>query len=244
MHSPHSVCWHGKAWISPGLGIFLGRVGSHAWHSHMAHQITINLGARLTVNSQTASVSANAVCITAGVVHQIEADEILSIYLDALSAEARALSIEPGTGLASIQVNDSTALQTLLHEPRTSAQHIRDEVRNVLRLECMPVPDTRLLAVFSALNESLNDRQELAQLVHLSPTRFSHWFVKQTGLPLRSYRRWVRLIVALQHIASGDNLTQAAHSAGFADAAHFSHTFHSLFGIDPSSALGHVSLRG
>lgn len=244
MDSPHSVSWDGKAWISPGLGIFLGRVGSHNWHSHMAHQITINLAARLTVNSQTVSVSADAICITAGVTHQIEADEVLSIYLDGLSAEARALSREPDAELTPIQVNDSSTLQALLTEPNASAQQIRAEVRNVLRLGSMPALDPRLLSVFTALNESLNDRQALAELVHLSPTRFSHWFVEQAGLPLRSYRKWVRLIMALQHVANGANLTQAAHSAGFADAAHFSRTFRCLFGIDPSSALGHVSLRG
>ncbi|MDP2745420.1 MAG: helix-turn-helix domain-containing protein [Pseudomonas sp.] len=76
----------------------------------------------------------------------------------------------------------------------------------------------------------------------MSPTRFSHWFVEQTGLPLRSYRKWSRLVVALRFVSIGHNLTAAAYAAGFADAAHFSRSFRALFGLDPSSALGHVKL--
>ena len=84
----------------------------------------------------------------------------------------------------------------------------------------------------------------MAALVHLSPTRFSHWFVEQTGLPLRSYAKWLRLTQALQHLAKGGLLTEAAHEAGFSDSAHFSRTFRALLGIDPSSALAEVDLLG
>ncbi|WWL46237.1 helix-turn-helix transcriptional regulator [Pseudomonas parakoreensis] len=76
-------------------------------------------------------------------------------------------------------------------------------------------------------------REELAALVHLSPTRFSHWFVEQTGLPLRSYAKWLRLTQAVRHLASGEPITTAAHASGFSDSAHFSRTFRSLLGIDP-----------
>lgn len=54
-------------------------------------------------------------------------------------------------------------------------------------------------------------RDEMAALVHLSPTRFSHWFVEQTGLPLRSYAKWLHLTQALQHLAKGVRLIEAAH---------------------------------
>lgn len=244
MTLPQGVCWRGKAWISPGLGIFLGHAGSHHWHSHMAHQITLSLNASLTVRSPSSAVTARAICIRAGVAHQIEADEVLSIYLDALSDEARALPANSGEGITPIELGDTAALRKLLSSSAPSAQHIRQMVRLVLKLATPPPADPRLQSVLAALKEPIADRQALAQRVHLSPTRFSHWFVEQTGLPLRRYRKWSRLLIALQHVASGANLTAAAHAAGFADAAHFSRTFRELFGLDPSSALGHVSLKG
>jgi len=243
MNATQGIGWHGRAWISPGLGIFLGQAGSQDWHSHMAHQITVSLNGSLTVKCTSSSVTARAICIRAGVAHQIEADEVLSIYLDALSDEARALPDNIGEGITPIQMGDTASLRKLLSSSDPSAQQIREMVRLVLNLTTPPASDPRLQSVLAALKEPINGRQALAKRVHLSPTRFSHWFVEQTGLPLRSYRKWNRLVIALQHIASGANLTAAAHAAGFADAAHFSRTFRDLFGLDPSSALGHVSLK-
>ena len=54
------------------------------------------------------------------------------------------------------------------------------------------------------------------------------------GLPLRRYLLWLRLQDAVQAIAAGAPLTDAAHAAGFADSAHLSRTFRRMFGITPS----------
>lgn len=240
MNAAQGIGWRGKAWISPGLGVFLGQAGSQDWHCHMAHQITIGLSTHLTVSTPNASITAPAICIRAGVTHRIEAVEVMSIYLDALSAEAHAL--HAGADLVAIEVQDVAALRALLETPDLAAQDVQRMVRQVLNLAITPAIDPRLQTVLVALRASMHGRQYLARLVHLSPTRFSHWFVEQTGLPLRSYRKWSRLVAALQHIAAGRSLTEAAHAAGFADAAHFSRTFRNLFGLDPTSALGHVSL--
>jgi AraC-like DNA-binding protein len=53
----------------------------------------------------------------------------------------------------------------------------------------------------------------------------------------------LRLTQALQYVAKGVRLTEAAHAAGFSDSAHFSRTFRTLLGIDPSSALAEVDLQ-
>lgn len=242
MNPMQGIGWRGQAWISPGLGVFVGQAGGHDWHCHMAHQITISLAAELTVNTPDSAVRARAVCIRAGVMHRIEAVEILSIYLDALSEEAYALHAGADIVSVDIDMEDIVFLRSLLAEPNISAQQMRDGVRQTLNLANVPAIDPRLQTVLAAVRESIHGRQYLAKLVHLSPTRFSHWFVEQTGLPLRSYRKWSRLVAALQHISAGRSLTEAAHAAGFADAAHFSRTFRNLFGLDPSSALGHVRL--
>ena len=40
---------------------------------------------------------------------------------------------------------------------------------------------------------------------------------------------------AVERMADGASLTEAAHEAGFADSAHFSRTFRRMFGLAPSS---------
>ncbi|WP_372778201.1 helix-turn-helix domain-containing protein, partial [Litorivivens sp.] len=80
-------------------------------------------------------------------------------------------------------------------------------------------------------------RDQLAARVNLSPSRFSHWFTEQTGLPLRSYRKWLRLILALQTAVVTGNLSLAASQAGFADQAHFSRAVGDAFGITASQIV-------
>ena len=81
-------------------------------------------------------------------------------------------------------------------------------------------------------------------MVHVSPERFSHWFVEQTGLPLRSYLKWVRLIESLRQLAAGGSLTEAAHLGGFSDSAHLSRTFRAMLGSSPANLLKQVALSG
>ena len=71
----------------------------------------------------------------------------------------------------------------------------------------------------------------------LSEGRLIHLFKEQVGIPIRKYILWNRLQTAVQGVLTGQNLTQAAHHAGFADSAHFSRTFSDMFGIRPSDVL-------
>ncbi|HEY6644277.1 AraC family transcriptional regulator [Povalibacter sp.] len=76
---------------------------------------------------------------------------------------------------------------------------------------------------------------EAAAKVALSPGRFRHLFVEQTGQSFRSYQLWMRLQRAIEIISSGAAATDAAHSAGFSDAAHLTRTFRKMMGIAPTS---------
>src|SRR5262245_4301576 len=74
----------------------------------------------------------------------------------------------------------------------------------------------------------------LAEAVRLSPSRLMHVFTESIGIPLRPYLSWLRLQRAAAAIVSGASLTEAAHAAGFADAAHMSRSFKRTLGVAPS----------
>ncbi|SPH25020.1 hypothetical protein DEA8626_04055 [Defluviimonas aquaemixtae] len=101
------------------------------------------------------------------------------------------------------------------------------------------VLDPRIARVLERLSADLDSRlnaRQAAAIACLSESRFSHRFVEEVGLPYRTYVLWRRLMVAVQGIAAGNTLTDAAHDAGFADSAHFSRTFLRMFGV-PASLL-------
>jgi AraC-like DNA-binding protein len=71
----------------------------------------------------------------------------------------------------------------------------------------------------------------------LSESRFLHLFSDQIGIPWRRYILWRRLLGAVAHAAMGHPLTEGAHYAAFADAAHFSKTFKAMFGLSPAAVI-------
>jgi len=76
--------------------------------------------------------------------------------------------------------------------------------------------------------------QDVAAAVHLSPGRFRHLFVNQTGTSFRAWLLWARAEQAISAATRGISWTDAAHSAGFSDAAHFTRTCRRVFGIAPT----------
>lgn len=241
MNTPGHSAWVGQAWIGPGIGLFLGQAGNNQCHRHMAVQLAIGLDAPVRVVCPDGELCAPAVAIRAGLEHRIEAGRLLSIYLDPFCAEARALDLnEP---LQRLVLGDPGALLQALQQGQTPAAELRQTLGRYLQLPPVAPLDARLARLLPLLDDPDHDLRRLAQQVHLSSSRFSHWFKASSGLPLRSYRKWHRLIRALQAISDGHNLTTAAHTAGFADAAHFSRSFRSLLGLDPSSALARVRLQ-
>lgn len=77
----------------------------------------------------------------------------------------------------------------------------------------------------------------LAQTAGLSEGRLLHLFSEELGVPLRRYVLWLRLRQVVYAWALTRSLTEAAHAAGFADSAHLSRTFRSMYGIRPSDVL-------
>jgi len=89
--------------------------------------------------------------------------------------------------------------------------------------------------------------ERLAALAGLSPSRFMHVFTESLGVPLRPYLLWLRLQHAAGRLLAGASATEAAHEAGFSDAAHLSRTFRRTLGttareIAKGSAAGQIEL--
>ena len=100
--------------------------------------------------------------------------------------------------------------------------------------------DERVLRAIAYINSHLDGKltlEDVAEAAILSPSRFRHLFVEETGMALRPYILWRRFLKVWELAAQGVSFSSAAHQAGFADAAHLSRTSKRMFGIAPTTLL-------
>lgn len=93
--------------------------------------------------------------------------------------------------------------------------------------------DTRVASVVEALRDPDADRHLVLARTRLSAAHLQALFVRDVGVPIRTYLLWRRLLVAIASCVRLDN-TSAAHFAGFSDLAHLSRTCRRMLGYSPS----------
>jgi AraC-like DNA-binding protein len=106
------------------------------------------------------------------------------------------------------------------------------------------VLDPRVAEVLDLVKRAFPDGASVPQLaaaVGVSPSRLIHLWKDEIGVSLRRYMLWIRLRHVVACAAIGRSLTDAAHEAGFADSAHLSRTFRSMFGLPLSSLFGNTA---
>jgi AraC family transcriptional regulator len=142
----------------------------------------------------------------------------------------------------------SGPLESALHDLR-KAHHANRRKADVLRIghaimdslasgRTPTMPDKRVLSMIDYARQNLDHTLSLAKAarhINLSDSRARHLFSAQTGLPFKTFMLWLRLGRAVELYAMGHSLTDAAHTAGFADSAHLSRTFKRTFGLPAAS---------
>ncbi len=221
------------------MGVFRGRSGDNRPHRHWAHQISLGLGGDVTFDFGGELVSAPALLIPAGMSHCQQGSITLSIYIDPVSTAPLPLATQADANHWQILPEGDIEW---LHQHFPAEKSLQHALKDIPRVRPTAGENQRLQAVIDRIQTCLKEgrevnRSELAALCHLSPSRFSHWFSEQTGLPLRSYQKWLRLITALEIAVNTSNLGRAAIEAGFSDQAHFTRAVSEALGISPSHML-------
>jgi AraC-like DNA-binding protein len=218
--------WVGRLFFGPWWLVYAGLVGPTDEHRHHALQLVAAPGTRILEQSggrpSPALVAPDQPHAIAGagtgVVVFVDPDAVSAIHLAPLSPPP---AVTTGHGLPSTMA-DAERLVDSLTRPAPLPADRHPAVTQLLAL----LPDNP--------NAPLPD---LAGTVGLSPSRLTHLFRDQVGIPLRAYRRWVRFLLAADALRVGASLTRAAHDAGFADVAHLHRTFRDHFGLRPGPLL-------
>lgn len=242
--------WRGGALFGDGWASFRGIVGDNAAHAHHALQLAV--GAQGDIAAWVhgvGDIAAPGLLIGAGTPHRLTPGPAHLLYVDRESAMGRSLAQLCPTGVRTLDSAQSRAVMAAWPEGSGTSQRIRNMVVALDGSVPMPGAEAAHDDRVRRLLESLPGRRDwdgrlaaLAREAALSPSRFRHRVRALVGMPLRPYLRWLRLRRALSAAAAGASLGDAAHDAGFSDAAHLTRTMQRHFGVAPSTVI--VALRG
>ncbi len=221
---------------------------SNQMHAHHAVQLTMAAGGRVAIRTANGLVPGPVILIAPDVPHAIEPEgRIALLFVEPESRAGQSIrSLLGGRGCGTIEAPPGLEedLGLIWSRPVPTDGDLAQLGGDVLERFFGPAGsgggiDTRIARVLDWLPKAPDERAsaaEAAAIACLSESRFSHLFVEEVGLPFRTFVLWRRLMRAVERISGGDSLTVAAHHAGFADSAHFSRTFHRMFGL-PATAL-------
>ena len=190
-------------------------------------------------------MQATGIAIASNVVHTVRTDaDLLVIFIDELTPMARFVKyvLLQGMSCRSLGKETAAAVSGLWQNVRTEEEAVRAAkgTGNLLGLEKLvpPEEDSRVLAAAAYMKRAQALEavtiQEVAQAVHLSPSRLTHLFHQETGISPRLYLANLKLERAFYRMQEGMTLTEACMVAGFATPSHMADTSQNLLGLSMS----------
>jgi len=240
--TPRWYLWDG------GYLLFGRSQGAVPAHAHHAIQIVVTLEGECGIRGKNDDWRfGRGVIVLPNVTHQFDGNGAVSamLFVEPESLEGvwlRSALVDPVTIIPPGRAEPAAAeLRKFIEQP-LQAHEIGASIRHAVHSLCAGVPparriDPRVTSVLKTIRDSKELRitaEEAAATVALSPSRFSHLFKQQVGLPFRRYMLWRKLTRAMLAIGRERTLAAAAHASDFADAAHLTRTFLQMFGIVPS----------
>jgi AraC-like DNA-binding protein len=238
------VAWQGVCGF-----IGAGRGPSPAPHSHYAIQLVVGMpsGLRVQFGRHGEWQSCAAALVPSKATHTIDVNacEMSAVlFVEPETPEGRALAARlqgrlelldaDAVAPAGRRLDEAWRVQASYDAVRAVCLQLVQDLSGTVHRE---PTDARVLTAIEYIRQRVDQPVSLPQVAtaaHLSPERFRHLFVEETGMPLRTYLVWRRLLHVWTLLMAGETLSAAAHGAGFADAAHLSRTARTMFGLPPS----------
>lgn len=227
--------WSGTATFRQGTFEIEGSIGTAELHSHHSVQVMFaERGEFLMADGAGRQATARALVIPPDQPHAVCAG----------AERGRLIHVEPDSGLGADlvgAVSEPTSLEAWIAAGELLLLHPQWQDG---RLPVAPQTRARRHEAVVEAQAILADRidagpirlAEVASAVLISESRLAHLFSAELGLTFRAYVRWLRLRRAVEIVAAGGTLTEAAHGAGFADSPHLSRVWRKAFGSVPTDS--------
>lgn len=213
-------------------------------HCHMAAHIIIATEAYMDIDVEGTSFVSRGVMIPSGKTHAIDTKgkPVLVFLYDSTSnvanyiQEVRYLSDEACESIVNMYHELEKKINTVTYDKFES---------NVLNLigflesKCR-VTDERITSALKYIKTKSKDKltcKDVADVVFLSESRFSHLFKEQVGMTFAAYVIYQRIVFVYAQVIQGKSITEAALNAGFSSSAHFADVNKRVFGLTARSVL-------
>ena len=217
-------------------------------HAHHSVQLVMALRGTLRIRPELGDewMDCGAALVRPDAKHEVDARDtgVLIAFVESESELGAALGERLRENITRINARTVARWRTALGDVTTlSASQVEGWVRGeLLRETKIPELHPRVKRVLRFVRKQLGDPeslslQNLAKIADLSTSRFVHVFTESVGVSLRPYILWLRLQRASGELMRGVSVTEAAHSAGFSDAAHMTRTFRRMLGTSPSELV-------
>jgi AraC-like DNA-binding protein len=234
----------GQFFLWPGAALYAGTGMDSTSHRHYMLQIGLSLEGPFEVNDLPMS----GFLVSRNTSHYVSAAGRVGVFIwtdpdNPRGRRLRQVLADNGTSLLPLNLNvPGIAVDGTLD--CKGARELRERILNAIApLPAQTLsPDTRIPRLMALIGnpEYLHDLSSVEQLageVNLSSSWLRHVFRKHTGLSIQQYILWSRVRRAVECMSAWTTITEVAHEAGFADAAHLSRTFRNSFGLAPSDVF-------
>ncbi len=245
--APRVIAGIGRVLLWNGGSLWIGHgAGPVQAHDHHAIQISLALTGRVRFRVPDGRWSDySAVMVRPHQRHEFDGNgqSVAQIFVEPETVLGRALLTRWGDVPIAQMAGAGDAAQSLL---KAYGRKAADGVLQELAMRCVSqlaggevslTVDERITRAIDWMRGRLKEPlslEQAARVAHLSPSRFRHLFVSQTGISFRAYLLWARVSSAVGAAMGGMSWTDAAQAWGFADSAHLSRTCRRMFGIAPS----------
>lgn len=216
-----------------------GAFGDVAMHHHPAVQIGVGVDGPIELTTADGVVRrCRAVVIASGTRHALRCAvgvTPISLYLRPESPPGAGLNVraQSGVWIPDDALSDCIATVFAEHGLEAAARRLICELSaDAPAQDAHPQLKQAVDLVRAAPAERV-DLVSIARAVALSPDYLGRLFKRQTGTSFSATTRWIRLLAGVEHLRHGGSVTDAAHSAGFADGAHANRACWEMLGGSP-----------
>ena len=228
--------------------VFVGQLGTIKHHKHTTGALCISLDKNIVIRSGAAEYRSRVFYIPQHTDIEMRCDSPIVIYCIELNKQhchdlrvSLGIDTLPVTSQLRNAISMIDAARTLYEEPTLTPQIVTQFITRLgIDKTASSKADPRIEKVIAMLQAepACDFRIEaLTEYASMSKSRLCDLFKASTGLTIRRYRIWQRLMLAAHLVSKGHNLTDCAHHAGFSDSAHLSNSCRKLLGLSPLDLL-------